>query len=432
MQFLIKREYLRLPLSFSFFGLILVIDQLLLPMFHFNGLPFKFSYFLVALWFLNFLVKRNKNYYENREFLFFSFAILLIMLCGILGELFFLGYFNADGFEPLIRSMLIYTLTIFSFGLGLSSKKFNINWLIPIFLVAISLNFIFIFFKTQVPSWLISIYYSQAYVNDFAALGITDVKSILELGRPRGLFPNPNGSAFMVNIISLFIYLGIKKNLCKTPSSFIYFLIIILPIILSMLLASRGEFLVSLLLGFLHARLVFLYNKKFFFRIGSFVILGITFIGTYASQKIDMEEFRYNFERVLSIVEILNNANDSDDDVRELSSIARPLQVFVPAYERFKISPVFGSGFARVTGVEYLSEGTDYFHNDWFRLLVTSGFIGFFCMLWILNRFILPLGWVALIPFVLPGMVNTFLLNINAVMFFFFMIAVIRSKLNDN
>jgi hypothetical protein len=199
-----------------------------------------------------------------------------------------------------------------------------------------------------------------------------------------------------------------------------------------MLLASRGEFLVSLLLGFLHARLVFLYNKKFFFRIGSFVILGITFIGTYASQKIDMEEFRYNFERVLSIVEILNNANDSDDDVRELSSIARPLQVFVPAYERFKISPVFGSGFARVTGVEYLSEGTDYFHNDWFRLLVTSGFIGFFCMLWILNRFILPLGWVALIPFVLPGMVNTFLLNINAVMFFFFMIAVIRSKLNDN
>ena len=41
-------------------------------------------------------------------------------------------------------------------------------------------------------------------------------------------------------------------------------------------------------------------------------------------------------------------------------------------------------------------------------------------MLWIIWRFVLFLGWPVLIPFILPGLVNTFLLNIPAVMFFFF------------
>ena len=98
---------------------------------------------------------------------------------------------------------------------------------------------------------------------------------------------------------------------------------------------------------------------------------------------------------------------------------------------RFIASPLIGSGFAVVPSHEYFKEGTDFF-NDWFRLLVSSGLIGFFVMIYIVYRFVLPVGWPAFIPFFLPGLVNTFLLNIPAVMFFFFMIGFLRVKIKDN
>ena len=89
MNLVIKKSILSFPISFSFFGLFLVIDQLLLPMFHFRGMPFKVSYFLAALWFINFLVVRNQNIAEKKDFWYFFGLVSLIMICGFLGEFFF-------------------------------------------------------------------------------------------------------------------------------------------------------------------------------------------------------------------------------------------------------------------------------------------------------------------------------------------------------
>ena len=428
MRLKVKKPYY--ILSFSFWGLILAVDQLLLPMFHFNGLPFKLSYFLAGYWFVDFLVRKDRDFYADREFKMFAMAVMIIVLCSCIGELFFAVTWNVEGLEPFIRSVLIYVLMMLSFGLGLSALNFNFKWLISIILVAILLNFGFIFLKSQMPPFLISLYYGDAVINDFAGLGLTDVDSVLALTRPRGLFSNPNGSAFLVNIISLFLYLGIKHKLCAIPKFGHYFLVITLPIILTIFLASRGEFLVSLVLAALHYRLVLTNNKSYVRKLNVLIILvPLSLIG-YVSQKIDMSDFQYNIDRTLSIIDVIENSSaDGDQQKKELSSLARPLQVFLPAYQRFKISPIFGSGYSKVAGHAYFSEGTDYFHNDWFRIVVTSGVIGVIVMLWIINRFVLFLGWPVLIPFVFPGMVNSFLLNIPAVMFFFFMIGCMRSRL---
>lgn len=433
MQAVIKKSFLYAPLSYSFFGLILVVDQLLIPMFHFSGIPFKISYLTCGLWLINFLVKSNRNEYEDKEFKFFVYPIIIIMICGVLGEIYFNGWWRSDGLEPLVRNLLIYILAILSFGLGLSCKKFDINWLIPIILTAIFLNFAFIFFKFELPSWLVNFYYSERYIADFAGLGLLDAQSILELARPRGLFPNPNGSAFLVNIISLFIYLGIRNKLCSPPNPMVYFLIILLPIVLCGLLASRGEFVSSLILSFLHIRSALKVNKKYSLKLIAFFTFIPIFLGSYLVNKIDISEFQNNIERAFSVVQIINNTGDDiDEETKSLSSIARPLQVFIPAFERFKISPIFGSGFATDSSHQSFKEGTDYFHNDWFRLIVTSGILGLLAMLWLINRFILILGWPALIPFVFPGMINTFLLNIPAVMFYFFMVGLIRSRIKSS
>lgn len=430
MDLTIKKSYLFFPLTATFFGLILAIDQLLLPMFHFMGLPFKVSYFLAGFWFVDFLIKKERDNYLDGEFKTFCAAILVIVMCSIFGELFFSIFWSVDNLEPFIRSILIYVLTVLAFGLGLASTHFNMRWLISILLISISLNFAFIFLKFQLPTALIDLYYGAAVVNDFAALGLNDAQSIIEMSRPRGLFPNPNGSAFLVNIISLFIYLGIRHKLCIAPTAKTYFLIILAPVVLSMLLASRGEFIVASILAVLHYRNQELRVKRHFLLLASSMALVGVFVSASVLQKIDIDEIQNNIERTLSVIDMIANASsDTDQQTRELSSIARPLQVFLPAYQRFKISPIFGSGFSRVAGHEYFQEGTDYFHNDWFRILVSSGIIGLVAMLFIINRFILFLGWPVLIPFVLPGVVNSFLLNIPAVMFFFFMIGYMRSKL---
>ncbi len=420
----------RYILTFSFWGLILVVDQLLLPMFHFNGLPFKLSYFLVAYWFVDFLIRKDRDFYAEREFKAFAMAVMIIVLCSFIGELFFAVSYNAESFQPLIKNSLSYVLMMLSFGLGLSALNFNFKWLIVIILVALVLNFGFIFLKAQMPQFVIGLYYGDAVVNDLSGLGLPDTEAILALTRPRGLFPNPNGSAFLVNIISLFLYLSIKHKLCEIPKIGHYLLVITLPIVLSIFLASRGEFLVSLVLAALHYKLVFTKHKSYVRTLNFLVILVPLGVAGYVSQKVDMSNFQYNFDRILSIVEVIeNSSSDTDQQDKELSSLARPLQVLGPAYSRIKLSPVFGSGYSAVTGHEEFFLGTDYFHNDWFKIFANSGIIGVMVMLWIINRFILFLGWPALIPFVLPAMVNSFLLNIPAVMFYFFMIGVMRSRL---
>ena len=401
-------------------------------MFHFSGLPFKVSYFLCALWFIGYLTNSSFDNYQNSEFKRFFFAIIIIMVAGILGEIYISGFWNTGGSEPFIRSMLIYVLTIFAFGLGLQNRNFNASWLIPVFYTALVLNFLFIIFKFQLPTWLIDFYYSEKYIEAFEGIGLYDQRSILELARPRGLFPNPNGSAFLVNIISLFIFLSYRNKVTKTPNLWAMVIIIFGPIILSTLLASRGEFIVSIVLAFLHIFRSYEKNKSRFYKLSASVVFIPLASIIFIFQNINLENFQTNIDRVFSVLEVIENDNSTVSDDQALSGFARPLLQAIPAYERFIVSPLVGSGFAVVPSHEYFKEGTDFFHNDWFRLIVSSGLIGFFAMIYVVFRFVIPLGWPAFIPFFLPGLVNTFLLNIPAVMFFFFMIGFLRVKIKDN
>ena len=174
---------------------------------------------------------------------------------------------------------------------------------------------------------------------------------------------------------------------------------------------------------------MFTHNKSHVRKLNVLIILVPLSLTGYVLQKIDLSEFQSNIDRAFSIIDVIDNSVSQDTDVRALGGLARPILTGVSAYERFKLSPIIGTGYAVVPGHEYFADGTDYYHNDWFRILVSSGLVGFIIMLWIINRFILFLGWPVLIPFVLPGMVNTFLLNIPAVIFFFFMIGCLRSGL---
>jgi len=414
--------------SWAFLGLFLVADQLLLPMFHAGGAPFKLSFFLCALWFVDSLARTERDPVLAADFRRFAFAMAVIIGCALLGELWLAASYSVSDYSQTIRSVLIYVLVTLSFGLGLSAGRFRLEWLIPILFVALALNFATIFLKSSIPQWFIDLYYSEQQVMRLGDKGVVDSRDLLEMLRPRGLFSNPNVSAHMVNVIALFIHLGLRWRRMKVPGPLVGLGVVVLPLLLSMLLASRGEFLVALVLGFLNFRVIVRDSSPRSRARLALVAVTVPVIAAIGLiRAIDMDALIQNWDRVMTIIDAVSAPADLSPDEQSLSGISRPLLTFQRMWVRFEFSPLFGSGFSATDGPPFAA-GTEFFHNDWFRLIATSGLIGLGAMVWIIWRYCRPLGWIALIPFVLPGIVNSFMLVIPAFMFYFFMIGVMQAK----
>lgn len=423
--------------GFSILGFILAVDQLIIPMLHIGSFPYKISYFIPLFWFVSFLIVPSKTLsssFDRSDFYSFAILISIIVVCGILGD-FFVGLFTEiDSSSESFKSYTLYAFAIFSFGLGLSSKKFNYQWLVHILFISVLINGLFIFYKAGLPQWLIDFYYPALEVEKLGIDEIDSVQAILELSRPRGMFSNPNGSAFMVNIIALFICVAVQKQLLLLKPNFRSVLIIVLPIVLSTLLASRGEMLAAIFIGFFNYKYIFksvsIGKKLTYFSFSILVVIGIFFL---LLNKIDSEgSITASLDRAYSIFEMFSNSSSEQLDTYEQRNqgVSRPLLMFETAYNRFLHSPIFGTGFNTGTMFPF-KHGTQHYHNDWFRLIVTSGLIGLFVMLYIIRKFCIPISHILILPFILPGLVNTFLLNIPVVMFYFFMIAMMRSHLRE-
>lgn len=424
-----KRKFI---LNFSLFGVILVYDQLLLPMFHIGSFPYKVSYFLVGIWLFATNINSDnlfKSSDAKGQFLRFSLMIIGIMLCSLAGEILTGMLFGVKSLAETFKSLTLYVLMILSFGLGLSSVKFSSRNLIWVLYIAVFLNLLFIFYKSSLPSFLIDLYYPPLVLSSWIDLGVTDVNALLELARPRGLFPNPNGSAFMVNIIALFVYVSMKNKVLAAPNVLVSIGIIFLPVLVSILLASRGEMIVGFILAVLNYRMLLkhisLKTKIIAFAFAFAVMFSI---GIYALQKFDENgSITTSLDRIWSIVEILNQDKAESTYEARNQGVSRPLLMLENAANRFVYSPIFGSGYTSGHPFPF-DHPTENYHNDWFRLILTSGLIGVILMLMILWRYCLPLGPIVILPFILPGLVNTFLLNIPAVMFYFFMIGFLYRK----
>jgi len=206
-----------------------------------------------------------------------------------------------------------------------------------------------------------------------------------------------------------------------------------LPIILTILLASRGELLVAIFLGVLNYKVIFKKTSlvKRLSLILTTVLISAGAILYFISSLGDDSNLSNSLERIGTIVELVNNSEkDKGTYEGRTESIARPLLLVETAFDRFIYSPLFGTGFTSAHSYPF-DHPTQNLHNDWFRLIVTSGLIGLTMMLLFIRNFALPISYLTIVPFILPGLVNTFLLNIPAVMFYFFMIGVLTLKLRN-
>ena len=414
-----KKKRYRFKLSYSTLSLVLIVDQLLLPMFHIGEVSFKIGYIILGVWLINWLNSSRKNVDETKDIKQVIGVFSVIVSCSILGEMWLASSYNVPSYADTLRNITAFIFASLAFGLGRSSKRFRFEWLLTILFWAIALNFAFIIFKNDLPSWLISFYYPEKATSD--SVGFQSVEDIIALARPRGLFGNPNASMLMVNIIVLAICIALKKKILVIKSLYSAVSLIIFPVLLAVLLASRGEILVSCVLGFLNFKNL---RNNFGSSLKSILILiAVSFaIATTFLLGSLGDNFSSNLERALTMTKILDN------NEHEESNIARPLIQYNTFIDRFQKSPIFGTGISSADDIQF-SQGTQYFHNDWFYVATTSGIIGFFSIVWLMSLLVQRLGWPVIIPFFFPGLVNTFVLNVPAFIGYFGMMGILLASM---
>jgi len=243
--------------SWAFLGLLLVVDQMLLPSFHAGNAPFKVSYFFCGLWLLDALVRTGRDAHLTRLFTRFALAMSVVVGCALVGQLWLAANYPPADDGQLLRSVLIYVLVTLAFGMGLSAGRFRFEWLVPVLIVAAGLNLLSIFMRASLPSWLIDLYYPAQQVTRLMDHGVVDTRSLLEMVRPRGLFGNPNVSAHMVSVIALVICLVLRHGRMRAPRPLAAIGVVALPLLVATLLASRGEMLVTAVLAFFNFRYIF-------------------------------------------------------------------------------------------------------------------------------------------------------------------------------
>lgn len=390
-------------------------------MFHIGGVPIKPSYLILIIWAL-FVFFINKSI--DKEFLKIGVGFFIIIACALTGEIIMDLRYPQMHHNETVWSITIYALAILSYGFAKDVRWFNFNWLWTILLLAVTINFLLIFLSHIFP-FLANFYYSKSAASD---LGLEGVDEILNMLRPRGIFGNPNTSMLQVNIIYLFAILATKAKLCLPPKGVKFFISIAMPISLAFVLGSRSELLVSCFYSIYLCWI--LWGSKSLIYVSLIAIILVSAVFMLSSilerntgfEKTDM--LNYAISRVTKTNEEFLTAEDQTQGVK------RPLIMFEYAKQRFLFSPLFGTGFNAVENTYPFNESPRYFHNDWLRIIATSGIIGFISLLWILFNYSFRINPILLTPFILPALTNTFLLSIPTVMFYFFMLGIVHKYVN--
>lgn len=387
-------------------------------MFRIIGIPIKLSYVFLFIWLLDWLIKGRHSHSQVKDIQRIWSRILIVLMCLTLGEIWLSFSYQVISYYETIRGVIVFIFASMAFGLGRSTKSFKPEWLIVIAFLSFGANIIVIHFWKIVPLFVMEAYLPKDGLQHVP--GVESVVDYLSMSRPRGLFGNPNSSMLLVNLNVLFIYLFAKNNLLKIPGIFTTLLIVFFPIYLSALMGSRGEFIVSMLLCLLNLRTLTRGNGKkriFLILLAIFIFcIGIGYNALYSPKTV----FAKNAQRITLITKVLE---ENPDDA---ATIRRPLIALESFWNRFEYSPILGTGISAAQD-QSLSDGTQYFHNDWFYLLAISGIVGFTSFFIIVLYFAKQVGWPVLIPLFLPGLVNTFVLNIPALITFFCLVGLLLS-----
>lgn len=402
-------------------ALAFIMDEALLPVFHPMGIPLKISYviLLVAVVFHFLSIKINKNWIfrfedgsEARKVIYWFFALILL---SCMGEATMLIHSNIQKGEPFTDALLNFAFMIAAFVLGYSIYRYNKKVLLWALYFYSALNMALLLFYGSLPGIVKRIY------SDYYASGV----------RIRGTGGNANTTILVMNIILLSIVVLFKLRKIKITGIHTW-LVFIVPIMTNIFISSRGEFIHTILLELFYVYLLFKTERnkgKTFIRIVVIVVLIIAvylFVFGYLYNTND--SVKYGIDRLFMISEV----TDVDGyETGEVDTLMRPFFRADVFWARFKHSPIWGAGYSFGDADDFIKSANGY-HNDWFRVLASTGLLGLCCWFAIVKKFVKRSSIVVLLPFFLAGLSNTFLQSTHALNIYFFLFGVVMHILDTN
>lgn len=372
------------------------LDMLFLPMFHFRGLPFKPFYLVVAAYVFAAMTSR-----PVRAMVGWCWSLAIVCWIGA-----FYLFLVEDGarLSETARNSLVWFLAPLAFAFGWKHRRAKLNFLLLFVFFYFALNLVLTFEYQNLP-WLVSFYGLENYPMDV---------------RSPGIHWNPNLSAFAANLMLLAIVLGEHHGVIKV-STVARWAVFLSTIGTHMLLGSRGEFASALLLGTMWTYDAMTAHGRR--RLLRFVLVGgtvaiIFLAAAYVSLEYlaaRSEIFAFAQRKYTEKTTLASEGELSDKGARGNSVLLRPFLQAEKGYDRFLVSPVWGTGFD--TGRWHPFDNT-YFHNDWIAVLIAGGVLGLLLFVGVLLQ-LRPLGLIALLPFFITAPFNSFILAPQHMMFYF-------------
>lgn len=382
--------------------LVVFVDQMLLPMFHLGSVPVKPSYaILVGL-----LLLPTKFRTDQARLFFRALALPLIGLAvaTLLGALFLAAVKGLPTSDETFRSILVYVMCLGGAKLGLLAYEFPTKQVLKILYLVLGLVAILVFFAESFPS--------------IAKLWWGSEELIAERIKQNKLRPTPfgDGSPIRINILFLGVTLMHVFNIYRVKWKWI---LIVSVLVTNIVLGSRNQLVAF---GLIAAVLIFddlKLAKRASRGVFSLLILSLLLpIGLSLLSQIEV--FEKTIERVSMLTEIFETQG-----TRQTSNILRPLLMWDLFIQRFTFSPFIGSGFGTLPKAPF-----DYlhYHNDWLVVTATSGLLGLSFFLMLVVRLWKRVGWIAVLPFFLPGLTNSFIWAIPSMLVFFILMGIIVTK----
>lgn len=371
---------------------IIFTDVFIFPMFHFNDVPFKLSFIYLLLWAV---YKR-----PNAKYAYPFYGLIISLWIGKLN-----GYYTFDlfGFDKTIFMTVNYMVILLGLLYGLSMNHNNMNWLFRLILMYTLVNIIIMVF------WK-----SNEFIINFYSLQFRIDQGLFAYRNP-GVFSNPNVSALGSNILILFWIIAKKKGLISEIGNIYEAIVFTCGFVLAISFGSKSGFSAYLILFLYNTLKLRSYSVWKSAIVVALIIVFLMIINSYMV-RYEVGSYKTGVSTLLSMNEKIQYEidKDSSQDGSRIFKINHGIHLWM-------LAPLLGMGSDRngsgvVSQIQY--------HNDWTEVLVSSGLIGILFLIIIVYN-ISRLSFILLIPFIFPGLTNSFLFTAQIAMAYYIFVGLI-------
>lgn len=376
---------------------IFLFDLCIMPTFHIAGIPFKLSY-CIGFLFVFLYHTTNRDYIlpmkcSPKGRLVLN-CISLIMALTLLGEMTTIVRVQTIDSSSFRNAMFFYFVFLGGVILSYCESDFDKDFLVILLLVYCLLNISLSALGVSTPSVIKRLYSMN---NEGSAFSL----------RTSGTLGNPNATLCVMNMLYMSIVHFIKNGEIDITNNLKLSIILILPILTNCFINSRGEFLVTSMIT-ISLIVVLIKSSESFtstvLRLSIIAILSIMLIFLVSSYLIaKYPTVKYSIDRLTSLFTSSTNTAIETDSLSD-----RPFIHMQEFWDRFSQSPIWGTGFSSGGVYPYLRSCQSY-HNDWFRIMGSSGILGL--LLWVILIVVAigQCGPIVLLPFFITSLSNTFI-----------------------